>query len=509
MRKIWYKLSNSGVKADMLVETSRKIILTNQLAITAFLLLISMNFAFAFTNFKFDILSFAAISSLLTVPLFNKYGNYKLTTFFVSISTPLCTLFFSAYSKTNVDFPVDINFYIFPKLLLISFFVLPLILIDSKAKFFLYFALFINLVSFFAVDWVHWLFGVDLKLVNVTYTFYHATNMLFFVPILIIVFGFLFLNNINNKYERKILNLLGEVREKNTLLTEQNEEIASQRDQIIQQKDNLEKANIKISRINSDLTNSIVYAERIQKAILPDVEQLKAYFADSFIFYKAKSIVSGDFYFIKTSQVNQQECIVVAAADCTGHGVPGGFMSMLGVTFLNEIVRDNTFSDAADILNILRDNIKQALNQTGKFSDQKDGMDMALCIYYPNTKMLDFAGAKNPLYIIENSKEVNIYKPDRMPIGVYLKEQPFTNQSIQLKGGEYLYMFSDGIVDQMDEYGKKYMSKNFRNYLLSIYETEAKNQEDKLNNEMNRWRKKQDGTLVEQLDDMLVIGLKI
>lgn len=509
MKKLWQNLSHYGVLADMPIETSRKIILTNQLSLMAFVLLIIMNLGFTFTDFKFDVFSFFAISTLLTVPYFNKYGNYKLTTVFVSVSTPLCTLFFSAFSKVNIDFPVDINLYIFPKLLLISFFVLPLILIDSRDKLFLYSALIINIISFFAVDWVHWLFGVELDVSNITYTPYHETIFLYLVPVLVIISGFFFLNNINNKYENKILNLLAQLKDKNTLLTEQNEEIASQRDKIIEQNNTLEKANTKISRINSDLTNSIVYAERIQKAILPDTEQLKAYFTDSFILYQAKSIVSGDFYFIKASRVKGKECIVVSAADCTGHGVPGGFMSMLGMTFLNEIVREDKFTDAAEILNLLRHNIKRALNQTGKLSDQKDGMDMALCIYYPDTKQLDYAGAKNPVYIIDSNKEVAIHKADRMPIGIYIKEKPFTNHTIQLKGGETLYMFSDGIIDQMNEEGKKYMSRNFREYLLNIYKNEAKKQKEMLNSEMNKWRQKTDGTLVEQLDDMLVIGLKI
>lgn len=482
MRNFWQRLSNFGITAEMPVTVSRKVILANQIAYISFGILFFMNTSFLFIeSIEFDILPLLSTLIILTTPLLNKLGYYKISSFTIATLMPIAAMFFSSVSKTLMPPPIPLVVYIFPKLFLLSLLVLPLILIDSRNKLLISGALSINLACIFLVENVNEMMGVGLDFKQVSFDNFDRLDLLIVFPIAILLFGFLFLININNKYE----------------------------DQIINQNQSLEKANNKIEKINYDLYESIRYAEYIQRAILPEKNKLNNFFADNFIYYKAKSIVSGDFYFFKESKIDGNKCIVITAADCTGHGVPGGFMSMLGMSFLNDIVREGNFTDAADILNQLRFNIKIALNQTGKEIEQTDGIEMALIIYYPDLNKLEFSGAKNPLYLISEKQEITIFKADRMPIGIHLKENPFTNTTIHLKGSEICYLFSDGVIDQMNEKGEKFTSKRLRTLLQNNSNFNFKKQEELLTGKMTQWMLKSNGELMEQIDDMLLVGLKI
>jgi len=335
----------------------------------------------------------------------------------------VATLFFSSLSKTVAPTTIPFIEYIFPKMLLMGFLVLPLILIDSRDKVLLFVAIAINLSCVILVDSVNKLFGVELDFDQVSFENFERINFLILFPIVVILVGFHFLNRINISYEKTIIN----------------------------QNNKLTNANSIVEKFNDDLTTSIEYAKYIQQAILPRTHLLENWFADSFIYYNAKTIVSGDFYFFKESALNGKKCIVVAAADCTGHGVPGGFMSVLGMSLLNEIVREDNFTDAANILNQMRARLKEALNQSDEYADHTDGIELALFIYYPENNSLEFSGAKNPLYIISELNEVNVLKGNSMPIGLYLKEKPFTNVEVKLKGNEMCYLFTDGVLNQLNK----------------------------------------------------------
>lgn len=271
----------------------------------------------------------------------------------------------------------------------------------------------------------------------------------------------------------------------------------STRQELMQQKDELE-------RINKNLTSSIRYAQFIQQAVLPSPDFWKQFIPEYFILYLPRDIVSGDFYWIK--QVNNY--IAVASADCTGHGVPGAFMSMLGVALLNEIVRLDKNPTASEILNELRKRLKIALHQDNLMGKGADGMDLALCIIDMETKVLQYAGANSPAYIVreEDAKPKLIeLKPDRMPVGVYLREKPFEQQEIQLHTGDNLYLFSDGFVDQFGgKKTEKYKPIRFKTLLKEIYKDPMTEQHKRLFAEHQEWRS---GT--RQLDDILVMGFKI
>ena len=242
----------------------------------------------------------------------------------------------------------------------------------------------------------------------------------------------------------------------------------------------------------------------MQSAILPPEAYITELLNENFIFYKPKEIVSGDFYWIK--QVKHY--IILVSADCTGHGVPGAFMSMLGISCLNEIVQNREVTRANQILNELRKEIKHSLRQTGKKEDSRDGMDMALCVIDSKKNILQYSGAQNPLYIIKkiNGKSVlKEIKADPMPVGVHFSiDKSFTNHEIQLEIGDTFYIFSDGFIDQTGgSNSHRFTSKKFKKLLLDIHENPMYEQKEILEQTLKDWMGEHS-----QRDDILVIGVR-
>ena len=272
--------------------------------------------------------------------------------------------------------------------------------------------------------------------------------------------------------------------------------------EVVKQKDELEKQRDKIAEQNKNITDSIEYAQRIQSAILPPDDYVKELLPERFILFLPRDIVSGDFYWISSKNGR----IISVAADCTGHGVPGGFMSMLGVAFLNEIVNkspDNV--KASDILDELREQVINSLHQTGKTGESQDGMDISLFILDWKNKKIEFAGANNPLIVIRNSDIIEI-KGDKMPIGIHMRaDEPFSNHVVDLKKNDVVYSFSDGFHDQFGGVdGKKFMTKNFKQLLLKIHDKPMDEQRNILEDTLVEWQ----GSY-ERVDDILVIGVRI
>ena len=273
--------------------------------------------------------------------------------------------------------------------------------------------------------------------------------------------------------------------------------------EIVKQKNEIEEKNKVIEQKNKDITDSIYYAKRIQEAILPPKQYIEGANVDIFIYFRPKDIVSGDFYFIKN--IKRSNILVVAAADCTGHGVPGAFMSMLGSSLLNEIVTKPEVNHTDIVLNELREGIIHSLNPEGKHTETKDGMDIAFIAYDYLNKKLEFSGANNPMYLIRNNELIE-YKADKMPVGLYeRKDAPFSRVEIDVLNEDIIYLFSDGFADQFGgENGKKYMYKRFKEFLLSIHKLPMEEQEKLIDEEAKRWR----GDQYEQIDDQLIIGVR-
>jgi len=286
-----------------------------------------------------------------------------------------------------------------------------------------------------------------------------------------------------------------------TKLKEAERKIEIQRDEIRTQRDIAISQRDEIKQQKQEITDSIIYAKRIQKALLPSNELINKLINDYFILYKPRDIVSGDFYWFS----KRDKKIVIAAADCTGHGVPGAFMSLIGISFLNEIVNSKKVLKANEILNHLRDTIILSLQHSIDDNEARDGMDMALCVIDESKMELQYAGANNPLIIINNGNLTEI-KPDKMPIGRHrLSEMPFTNNRIKIKEEDTIYLFTDGYSDQFGGINdKKFKSHNFKKLLLNIQNVPLKKQKSILDSKFEEWKGN-----AEQVDDILVIGLKI
>jgi len=263
---------------------------------------------------------------------------------------------------------------------------------------------------------------------------------------------------------------------------------------IVEQKEIVEEKNKKI-------TDSIHYAQRIQNAILPDSTFVDTLFDDYFIYYQPKEVVSGDFYWFG----KKDNKIIFAAVDCTGHGVPGAFMSMIGNTLLNEIVNEKGIVESDEILNHLRAGVIHALKQSDALESQQDGMDIALCVLDKDKNTLWFSGAYNPLYLFRNGAFTE-FKSDSKTVG-YEKgqDEPYQKTRIEIQKGDAMYIFTDGFADQKGGPQKrKYYYKAFQELLGSLQHEPMKQQGEILRDTFNKWRGD-----IEQIDDVLVIGIRI
>jgi len=322
-------------------------------------------------------------------------------------------------------------------------------------------------------------------------------TIIFYLLVILLLTGVVFLIIIlrERKLKRDKVLLEAKVKARTKTISEQKEEITVQHDEIKEQKNRIEQQ-------HNDIKQSITYAKRIQAAALPDKPLIDRHLKDYFIFFKPRDIVSGDFYWI--NKIGNKT--IVMAADCTGHGVPGAFMSMLGISFLNEITSTIKDLHADTILDELRRYVKETLSQEGKEGEAKDGMDASLMIIDYENKKAEFSGAFNPLYMIRGG-ELKEIKADKMPVGIYLKkETPFTNHEIELKQGDTFYMLSDGFPDQFGgKKGRKFMRKPFKRLLINMQDKSMEEQKDILDNTFREWL----GTVHQQIDDVLVIGLRI
>ncbi len=267
---------------------------------------------------------------------------------------------------------------------------------------------------------------------------------------------------------------------------------------ISEQKEEIEKQHDVLEEQHREITDSINYAKRIQEAILPPMIAVEKHLPNSFVLYQPKDIVAGDFYWMESIG----DSIIFAAADCTGHGVPGAMVSVVCHNAMNRAVREFNLIEPQKILDKTRDIVVETFEQGEE--DVRDGMDIALCTVNHKTKKLIFSGANNGLYLIRNGELIQ-YKPDKQPIGKYDDAKPFTKQEIDLEKGDVIYTFSDGYADQFGGVkGKKYMYKRFRELLIDIHQKPMKDQHQLLVDSFQNWR----GDL-EQVDDVCVIGVRV
>jgi serine phosphatase RsbU (regulator of sigma subunit) len=288
-----------------------------------------------------------------------------------------------------------------------------------------------------------------------------------------------------------------QVLERTSEIEQQKKEIEAKRDLVTRQKEHIED-------IHKEVTDSINYARRLQTSALPNLKILDDYFSDSFLLFKPKDVVSGDFYWF--AKVENQ--IIVTVADCTGHGVPGAFMSMLGMSLLKEIVINEYITQPDIILKRLRKEVIKALGQTGETGEQKDGMDLSLCSINLETLEMQWSGANNPCLIILDGKILEL-KGDKMPIAIYDKMDKFSLHKLQLQKNDLIYLYSDGYPDQFGgPDNKKFMSTRLKELLLIASGNSMADQKELLDKTIEDWKNSHE-TRYEQTDDITVMGLRI
>jgi ligand-binding sensor domain-containing protein/serine phosphatase RsbU (regulator of sigma subunit) len=291
--------------------------------------------------------------------------------------------------------------------------------------------------------------------------------------------------------ERALLN------EKNLLeakVKERTEEVVYQHEQIEKQKDELIKKNIKI-------TDSIDYAKQIQDAFLPSVDQIKQIFPESFILFMPKDIVSGDFYWLHTKTGK----VLFAVADCTGHGVPGAFMSLISINLLNEIMERKVTTVPSEILETLRSQLTTSFKQKKGEERRQNGLDVALCSFDPSTYELSYAGAKNSLYLFRNNTFTEI-KADKHTVGMFQEQanNKFTNHTLKIEKGDVIYLFTDGFADQKGgPLNKKYYYLPFQQLCIRIQDMSMEEQKQELEKVITDWKGN-----IEQIDDILIMGIR-
>ena len=280
------------------------------------------------------------------------------------------------------------------------------------------------------------------------------------------------------------------------------EKVRERTAEVVRQKEEIEKQSEQIAELYEQVKDSILYAKRIQEAILPSREEINASLQNSMVLFRPKDIVSGDFYWF----TEKPDRVIIAAADCTGHGVPGALMSMIGSSLLNEIVNEKGITQPNEILLALKHGVIKALNKHPSSDQTKDGMDIGICSIPKKGNKIDFAGANNPLWMVRDGEIID-FRGDRQPVGIYGDnlDTPYTNHTIDIQDGDSVYIFSDGYADQFGgPRGKKFKYSQFKKLLVQINNETMESQRDTLNTRIEEWM----GDQEEQIDDILVVGIR-
>lgn len=382
-----------------------------------------------------------------------------------------------------------------------------------------------NLSSrYFTIAWVIYTFGIllhvfkDFGLLPESAVVWHSTEVSAVIEIVLLSMALGDKYNIfkaeREKLSAEMLQMKEEenekldkkVKERTAKLVETNEELNQTIEELDLTNEQLNKMNIELEKKNSDITESINYAKRIQSAMLPHDTYVTQDFPKHFIFFRPRDIVSGDFYWFGKKNFQGEDYQVLMVADCTGHGVPGAFMTILASSIIHEIVKYKDYISPKDILYTLDRKLNETL-QSQNGSKVNDGMDMGILVINEKEKSLQFAGAKTPLYYVRD-EEFHQVKGSIFPIGgshQYKTAKQFEDFELQLLPNDMLYLSSDGFQDQFSkEMGGKYLKKNFRNLLLKISPLTVEEQEENLQIELDNWKGG-----IRQTDDILVVGLKI
>lgn len=508
LKHIWKKVSYLGIHDEMPDDLYKNIVLTNRFAITWTVLIIPYIIIFLTYDAIVAYLLTGLIVMHIIVLVLNRYRQFYLTRLIES-TVPQIVIFIIGvlyYTRPGMD---RLSIYHMLNLALLS---IPIMIFSLREHWYIIISVSISILLFFLLQPLNEVFQFDYSSVIYTTRWFEVYN--YIVAAGLIIIGFIYLRNISDQYQHQASKLLHLSKQTNNELTQQKNAVTLQRDQIARQsieirfqKEKIENQHREalaqrdlIYNQNQSITESIYYARRIQQTVLPPKNFLETILNHYFIFFRPRDIVSGDFYWIE----RLGDKLVITVADCTGHGVPGGFLSMLGITLLSDAVNQTPDLDPGNILNLLRNNYMKSQRHQTDETTNTDGMDISLCVLDTKTKLLQYAGAYSSMYIVRQCELVEI-KGDRMPIGYHFKAKGnFETQSFILETGDSCYMFTDGYSDQLGgniPEVKKYTLKRFRNLLTEISQKPMTTQRYLIEKSFDDWRQSFD-----QTDDILILG---
>lgn len=515
--KLFSSILNSGIDKATSDEQKKGIVFLN--AVCLFIMIMAFLILFVLTAFvlfsieiplqnnKWDILSllwFAFFFNLLIIRL-NKNGNFSQAKF-LALLYPALLFFVQAYLYTDVrnvsSLPASFGLISRTRLFVMS--LLLLIAIGKLGTPAFIFNILINLSILVFFEEIYSLFNVGianhLKIIDTGYVSVRITYALFY---LLMSVGIFRLHEVNFVYSGKLMNLNNELNQNNLMLESQKEEIIVQNEQLFFQKNELLNFYNKLCKQNQRINQSINYASRIQQALLPDLYNLNTKRLTAAVFFAPRDVVSGDFYWT----YRKNKSFFFCTADCTGHGVPGAFMSILSIQLLNQIIRENGIYKPSDILESLNELLEQALNLKNKTIN--DGLELSICHIDFKKGSIEFAGAGQTIVIVNNQEALR-YKGNIMPIGNNVKElyhrstfEQYVLPLSELKNGR-VYLFSDGFQDQFGESSRKFSSKRFNELLLQSSMLELHEQIDFIKRKFYNWK----GNAA-QIDDVTVLAIQL
>ena len=465
IKRFWYKLNNNGITDDLDLSEKRRIRLLN--ITTFFILAINLFFLLLHLSMKMYepiIIVLIAISTLFIILYLIKKHYFltaKLLSFIFILGNVFSTFLFAGANTGNLLYLIPLMLY-------------PTVIFRKKIT--IYICSSIVIIVYFILKLWSYNYTPYLLMEGNESEIYYSVSILMIMIISFLIIWYFKRENI--EYEQIIIN-------NNLRLTEANKKVENQKI-ILQDK-------------NKAITDSINYASRIQNAILPSKDIINSVFPDSFILYIPKDIVAGDFYW--TIKTNTH--FYFAVADCTGHGVPGAMLSVLCHNALNKTITVNKLNQTNDILDNTKSIIVETFYATNK--DIYDGMDICLCSYNFESKIIQFSGANNNLLKISTNKEIFEYRGDRQSIGLSDINKGFSVNNIETSPGDCFYLYSDGYIDQFGgEKGKKMKLSKFKDILLSNYTKEMDLQKNEIKKSFESWKGNS-----EQIDDVCVMGIKI
>jgi serine phosphatase RsbU (regulator of sigma subunit) len=505
--KLWNKIPHFGIHVAANAEEQKSIRLTNLLTRVLIPSLLCMMLVVTIIQGSVNPLVYLQPINIATC-VFILWLNYKgfinISRFILCVVPPCNIVCFSVLTKIE-GLSNTLAFAVMPRVGLAICVLVPVFFFGYGNRKTLLLGLLPSIICFFIFDYVHRLFGIELANLPYSPNDYFLIRASYFVILTVVIPAILTLQQTNLLYEREI--------------SQQKDEILAQRDDLDHKSIALQKTLHILDETNQDLTASINYAKRIQTAMLPTEEEIKKGLPNSFVFFKPRDIVSGDFYYF----AEIEDKIIIAAVDCTGHGVPGAFMSMLG----NEIISEAILAKKQYAPNLILDELHKGIQKTLKQKETRnqDGMDIAMVTLTKDANesskfaTLEYAGAMNPIYIFkqmpnETPTLIEI-KADKMPIGGFRLETQtyFTNHSINLLeeplANFRFYLCSDGYQDQFGgEKGQKFMVRKFRDFLASIQTETMEMQKEKLASKLDFWTQTPSKNY-EQVDDILVLGVQV